>query len=138
MLKNLKSTEYADALRDALVERRNGTIDMITDNLLGQTLWSITQWSIADMVREGKLWRTFSQDPDFQSEVLSYVVSYIDKVDLTKSPKQVLKYLYTAGRSKCIRVVKYANRVKRKHEDVALDDVVLRVDFWGASEKFEQ
>lgn len=123
--------EYAGALKEALVARRNETIDKATDAQLGMLAYNIVQWGLADMVVQGKLWRTMSQDIDFQSTCLTAVVSYFDKVSLDREPKEILKYLYRIAQSKARDQVIAANRHKRKHDDVALDDVVMTADFYG-------
>lgn len=131
ILQNKLGVDYADALKEALILRRNNTITTAIDNQLGHLLYSVTQWSIAAAVKSGKLWRTFSQDEDFQSEILSAVVSYADKVDLSRAPKEILTYLYRVGRSAIRDQILKANTLKRQHEDVPLEGAVMECDFWG-------
>ena len=131
MLENKLGEDYADALKEALVLRRAGDIDPAIDTLLGHILYSISQWSIAEAVRNGQLWRTFSQDVDFQSEVLLAVVNYSNKVDLRRRPKEVLIYLKKCGRSAIRDQIMKANALKRQHEDVDLDGAVIQTDFYG-------
>lgn len=131
MLENKLGEDYADALKEALVLRRAGDIDPTIDTLLGHILYSISQWSIAEAVRNGQLWRTFSQDVDFQSEVLLAVVNYSNKVDLSRRPKEVLIYLKKCGRSAIRDQIMKANALKRQHDDVDLDGAVIQTDFYG-------
>lgn len=131
MLENRIGEDYAEALKEALVLRRAGNIDAAVDDMLGHLLYSISQWSIAEAVRAGKLWRTFSQDVDFQSEVLLAVVNYSNKVDLTRRPKEVLVYLKKCGRSAIRDQIMKANALKRQHSDVDLAGAVVETDFYG-------
>ena len=131
MLENKLGEDYAEALKEALVLRRAGNLDAAIDDMLGHILYSISQWAIAEAVRAGKLWRTFSQDVDFQSEVLLAVVNYSNKVDLTRRPKEVLVYLKKCGRSAIRDQIMKANALKRQHEDVALEGAVIETDLYG-------
>lgn len=131
MLENRLGDDYADALKEALIMKRADNIDAAVDEMLGHLLYSISQWSIAEAVRAGKLWRTFSQDVDFQSEVLLAVVNYSNKVDLTRRPKEVLVYLKKCGRSAIRDQIMKANALKRQHEDVDLEGAVIETDFYG-------
>ena len=131
MLENKLGEDYAEALKEALVLRRAGNLDIAIDDMLGHILYSISQWAIAEAVRAGKLWRTFSQDVDFQSEVLLAVVNYSNKVDLSRRPKEVLVYLKKCGRSAIRDQIMKANALKRQHEDVALEGAVIETDFYG-------
>ena len=125
------SYEYAEALKSAIVMRRNGTINAATDTELGHICNSIAEWATADMVRKGKLWRTFSQDEDFMAHVRLYVVRSIDKVDIEKQPKQMLVYMKNCGTNAINHFIRDANRKKRQHEDVAIFDVEMKADFYG-------
>lgn len=131
MLENRIGVEYADALKEALMMKRDNTITRDIDDQLGHLLYSISQWSIASAVKSGKLWRTFSQDEDFQSDVLCAIVAYSNKVDLDRRPKEILTYLYKVGRSAIRDLILSANALKRQHEDVALEGAVMTCDFWG-------
>lgn len=131
MLENKLGEDYAEALKEALVLKRADTIDAAVDEMLGHLLYSISQWAIAEAVRAGQLWRTFSQDVDFQSEVLLAVVNYSNKVDLSRRPKEVLIYLKKCGRSAIRDQIMKANALKRQHSDVELDGAVIQTDFYG-------
>ena len=131
MLENKLGNDYADALKEALILKRADTIDAAVDEMLGHLLYSISQWAIAEAVRAGKLWRTFSQDIDFQSEILLAVVNYSNKVDLSRRPKEVLVYLKKCGRSAIRDQIMKANALKRQHEDVDLDGAMIQTDFYG-------
>jgi len=131
MLENKLGEDYAEALKEALVMRRAGQIDAAVDEMLGHLLYSISQWSIAEAVRAGKLWRTFSQDVDFQSDVLLAVVNYSNKVCLERRPREILVYLKKCGRSAIRDQIMKANALKRQHSDVELDGAVIQTDFYG-------
>ena len=102
----LRNEEYAAALKSALAMRREGTIDRDTDNQLGLFAFNIAQWAIAQSVVKGQLWRSFSCDPDFNSDVLCVVVAYLDRVNLDREPKEILVYLYRVARSAIRDLVK--------------------------------
>lgn len=131
MLINKLGDDYADALKEALILKRSGHISPVIDTELGHLLYSVTQWALAEAVNAGKLWRTFSQDPDFQSDVLCSVVSHSNTVDLNRKPKEILIYLKKVGRSAIRSKIIYSNRLKRQGEVVGLDGVVQESDFYG-------
>lgn len=123
--KNLIDTEYAEALKHALTQRRAGTITHQLDDMLGHIAYSIATWAIADEVRHGRLWRTHASDPDFRSHVIMRVVIAYDKVDVGRAPKEILKYIYRCAVNKGIRTqLESMNTQKRKHEDVPYDECI--------------
>lgn len=132
-MKNLISTEYAEALKVALQKRRDGTITMPMDDQLGHIAYSIASWAVADEVRAGRLWRTHATDEDFKSFVLMNVVKAYDKVDVNRAPKEILRYIYRCAVNKGIRTqLESMNCLKRKHEAVPYDDCVNgEANFWG-------
>ena len=127
----LRNEEYASALKSALTMRREGTIDRDTDNQLGLFAFNIAQWAIAQSVVKGQLWRSFSRDPDFNSDVLCTVVSYLDRVNLDREPKEILVYLYRVARSAIRDLVKKATAGKRQHEECDIDRATVATDFYG-------
>lgn len=127
----LRNEEYATALKEALIMRRNGTIDRETDGQLGLFAYNIAQWAIASSVQKGQLWVSFSQDTDFQSDVLLKVVEYLDKVNLDREPKEIIVYLYRVARSAIRDLVDKANAGKRQHEECDVDGITLTTDFYG-------
>lgn len=127
----LRNEEYATALKEAIKMRREGTIDSATDDQLGLFAYNIAQWAIATSVQKGQLWIAFSQDIDFQSDVLVKVVEYLDKVNLDREPKEILIYLYRVARSAIRDLVDKANTGKRKHEEACIDGVSITTDFYG-------
>lgn len=132
-MKNLISTEYAEALKVALQKRRDGTITMPMDDQLGHIAYSIASWAVADEVKAGRLWRTHATDEDFKSVVLMNVVKAYDKVDVNRAPKEILRYIYRCAVNKGIRTqLESMNCLKRKHESVPYDDCVNgEANFWG-------
>lgn len=131
MLNNKFGDDYAEALKEALILKRSGEIPPAIDNELGHLLYSVSQWAIAEAVKAGKLWRTLSQDPDFQSDVLCNVVSHCNTVDLDRKPKEILIYLKRVGRSAIRDKIIYNNRHKRQGELIGLDGVIQESDFYG-------
>ena len=127
----LRNEEYASALKSALTMRREGTIDRDTDNQLGLFAFNIAQWAIAQSVVKGQLWRSFSRDPDFNSDVLCAVVSYFDRVNLDRAPKEIIVYLYRVARSAIRDLVKKATAGKRQHEECEIESATLSTDFYG-------
>ena len=132
-MKNLISTEYAEALKVALQKRRDGTITMPMDDQLGHIAYSIASWAVADEVKAGRLWRTHATDEDFKSFVLMNVVKAYDKVDINRAPREILRYIYRCAVNKGIRTqLESMNCLKRKHESVSYDDCVNgEANFWG-------
>lgn len=127
----LKDEEWATALKEALMMRRDGTIDRETDMQLGIFAYNIAQWAIASSLKKKQLWVSFAWNIDFQNEVLLKVVEYLDKVSLERTPKEILVYLYRVARSAIRDLVGKANTAKRKHEDVCIDGVTILTDFYG-------
>ena len=127
----MRNEEYASALKSALTMRREGTIDRDTDNQLGLFAFNIAQWAIAQSVVKGQLWRSFSRDPDFNSDVLCAVVSYFDRVNLDRAPKEIIVYLYRVARSAIRDLVKKATAGKRQHEECEIESATLSTDFYG-------
>ena len=130
-LEILRNVEYAVALKDALALRRNGIIDSEMNDQIGIFCWNIAQWAIAQSVVKGQLWRSFSRDPDFNSDVLCAVVSYLDRVNLDREPKEILVYLYRVARSSIRDLVKKATAGKRQHEECDIESATVSTDFYG-------
>lgn len=128
---NLVNTDYADALKEALVMRRNGTIDAPTDDQLGVFAYNIAMWAIADHVNAGRLPETYRNDADFRGDVLAMFLGKIDTVDLDRQPKEIIKYLYSCAFTSAKDLRKRDTRGKRKHEDVDLECATLVSDFYG-------
>lgn len=124
-------TEYATALKEALVMRRNGTITFAVDEQLGQIAYNITNWSIRDLVKQQKLWHATADDVDFKSEIMSEVCRYFDKVSLERQPKEILMYLKRVGEHAITDYLKKIRRLKRQHVDVELSSAIIPVDFYG-------
>lgn len=127
----LRNEEWATALKEAIKMRREGTIDRATDDQLGLFAYNIAQWAIASSVQKGQLWIEFSQDIDFQGDVLVKVVEYLDKVNLDREPKEILVYLYRVARSAIRDLVDKANTGKRKHEEACIEGATIVTDFYG-------
>lgn len=130
-LEILKDVEYATALKDAIMMRRNGTITRAVDDQLGLFAYNITQWALAEAIHDGQLWRTHAHDEDFVSAVLLYVVRCFDKVSLDREPKEVAVYLKRCGRSAIRDQIAAMNALKRAHEEIPLDGAIVATDIYG-------
>ena len=130
---NLVNTEYAEALKEALVMRRAGTIDTATDNQLGVFAYNIASWGIGERVRQGKLPEEYRGDPDIRGEVLAMILPKFDKVELTRTPKEIIAYLARCASTAAKDLRKKETRQKRIHEEVDLEAVVVESDFYGRS-----
>lgn len=130
-LEILKNVEYASAMKEALILRRNGTIPRPLDDQLGLFAYNIAQWAISEAILAGQLWRTFAHDEDFQCNVLMTVLRYMDKVSLERQPKEIIVYLKKTARSNIRDQIMAANALKRVHEDVPLDGAVISTDIYG-------
>jgi hypothetical protein len=123
--------EYAGALKDALILRRNNTIGPSEDEQLGLIAESITSWALHDSVKRGKLWHEHLSDVDFVAECVCTVISYYDKVCLDRAPKEILLYLKKVAQSKARDMVNSMNTMKRQHEEVDLEGATLESDLYG-------
>lgn len=132
-VKNLRN-DYAEALKQAIAMRRDGTIDWRTDRLLGDCLYSVAQWVISDSIAKGKLYREQGADPDFNSHVLLCIVSAVDKVDLSRTAREIIVYLKNAGRTDGVSHYTRALQAQcRSAETVAYDEAACSMsrDFFG-------
>lgn len=130
-IENLVNTEYAGALKEALVMRRAGTIDPATDDALGVFMYNIAAWGIADRVRQGKLPEEYRTDPDVRGDVLAMIAPKFDTVDLTRAPKEIITYLARCASTAAKDLRKKETRKKRQHEEVDIEGVVVVADFYG-------
>lgn len=122
---------YADALKEALVMRRNQTIDAATDRMLGLIAYNITRWAIIDMVKHQKLDLYHSNDPDFFAQCTLMVVTYFDRVKLDMDATGIVVYLKKVAQSAARDQLLSLSCSKRKHEDVDLESVTITADFYG-------
>lgn len=132
-IENLVNTEYATALKEALVMRRSGTIDPATEDALGTFMYNIAAWGIADRVKQGKLPEEYRADPDVRGEVLAMIMPKFDLVDLGRSPKEIICYLSRCASTAAKDLRKKETRKKRQHEEVDIEGVVVVSDFYGRS-----
>jgi hypothetical protein len=131
-LKNLHNTEYADALREAIILWKDNAIDPATDSMLGNCLHSIAMWCIADWVRAGKLWPVIGADPDFQAHVVLEITMGMTKVNTELPGRAILKYLYNVGSTNGVHhYIRNINRKKRKGDLVSITDASITTDFYG-------
>lgn len=132
-IENLVNTEYADALKDALVMRRAGTIDAATDAALGTFMYNIAAWGIAERVRAGVLPEEYRTDPDVRGDVLAAIIPKFDTVDLGRQPKEIIRYLERCAETAAKDLRKFHTRKKRQHDEVDIEGVVVVSDFYGHS-----
>lgn len=132
-IENLVNTEYAGALKEALVMRRNGTIDPATDDALGVFMYNIAAWGIATKVREGILPEEWRGDPDVRGDVLAMIAPKFDTVDLSREPKEIITYLSRCAGTAAKDLRKKQTRKKRQHDEVDIEGVVVVSDFYGRS-----
>lgn len=131
-LTKLNNVEYANALKEALIMRRNGTIPPQIDNQLGIMSYNIANWAICEALKDKTLFpEHVDGSPDFRSEITAKVCLYLDRVNLDREPKEILVYLKRVASSSIRDFIKRINRAKRKHEDVPLEDADLEADFYG-------
>jgi hypothetical protein len=126
------NTEWASALRDALVLRRSGHLDYEMDAQLGTMYTNVTRWAIATMVTQGKLLRETGLDPDFFSEMLIWAITSSDKADLTKDPEAILVYIKNSVINAAKAYLRSKGRLKRKGTLVDLSDIAeQKTDLFG-------
>lgn len=126
------NTEWASALRDALVLRRSGHLDSEMDAQLGTMYTNVTRWAIATMVTQGKLLRETGLDPDFFSEMLVWAITSSDKADLTKDPEAILVYIKNSVINAAKAYLRSKGRLKRKGTLVDLSEIAeQKTDLFG-------
>ena len=126
------NTEWASALRDALVLRRSGKLDSEMDAQLGTMYTNVTRWAIATMVTQGKLLRETGLDPDFFSEMLVLAITSSDKADLTKDPEAILVYIKNSVINAAKAYLRSKGRLKRKGTLVDLSEIAeQKTDLFG-------
>lgn len=126
------NTEWASALRDALVLRRSGKLDSEMDAQLGTMYTNVTRWAIATMVTQGKLLRETGLDPDFFSEMLIWAITSSDKADLTKDPEAILVYIKNSVINAAKAYLRSKGRLKRKGTLVNLSEIAeQKTDLFG-------
>lgn len=126
------NTEWASALRDALVLRRSGKLDSEMDAQLGTMYTNVTRWAIATMVTQGKLLRETGLDPDFFSEMLIWAITSSDKADLTKEPEAILVYIKNSVINAAKAYLRSKGRLKRKGTLVDLSEIAeQKTDLFG-------
>lgn len=130
-LADKRTFEYATALKEALVLRRTKHITPQLDDMLGVIAISLTKWSLIDKVSAGALTTNHLDDPDFFAQCVCSVVSYFDKVDLDRQPKEILLYLKSVAASSARDQVLKENTAKRKHDECDADGVIQLADFYG-------
>lgn len=126
------NTEWASALRDALLLRRSGKLDSEMDAQLGTMYTNVTRWAIATMVTQGKLLRETGLDPDFFSEMLIWAITSSDKADLTKDPEAILVYIKNSVINAAKAYLRSKGRLKRKGTLVDLSEIAeQKTDLFG-------
>lgn len=130
-MKMVEMRNYAGTLRDALILRRNGTLDMESDRLLGHIAYNIVKWALIELVRKGSLDTVHSNDRDFLAQCVLMVVTYYDRVNLDMDPPGLVVYLKKVAQSAARAQLNAETCPMRKHENVDLESVTLTTDFYG-------
>lgn len=126
------NTEWASALREALVLRRSGHLDSEMDAQLGTMYTNVTRWAIATMVTQGKLLRETGLDQDFFGEMLIWAITSGDKADLTKDPEAILVYIKNSVINAAKAYLRSKGRLKRKGTLVDLSEIAeQKTDLFG-------
>ena len=90
----LVGTEWAGALREALVARREGKADPAIDEQVGVFAVNLARWGIATRISKGKLPESYRRDEDFRMEVVCRIIPKMDTVDLSRNPREIISYLH--------------------------------------------
>ena len=117
--------DHSQALKDALVLRRNGTITPLLDNMLGLIVYNIARWVVAE---RDVLWR---EKPDVISDLNLKLLMVIDKVDLSRPAPQILGYLRNAARNAHTNMLEAMHCQKRTGELVDIENLPIATDFRG-------
>lgn len=117
------TTEWASALRDALILRRQGQLDAEMEAQLGNMYYNVTRWAIATMVSKGKLFRDTGLDPDFFGEMLVWAITSSDKADLSKDPEAILIYIKNSVMNAVKAYLRSKGRLKRQGTLVDLSEI---------------
>lgn len=124
-------TEWASALRDALILRRQGSLTPEMETQLGNMYYNVTRWAIATMVSQGKLIKDTAMDEDFFGEMLIRAITSSDKADLTKDPEAVLVYIKNSVMNTVKMYLRSKGRLKRKGTLVDLTEISQTSDLFG-------
>lgn len=117
--------DHANALKYAIMLRRNDMIDRAMDDMLGRILYNIARWAVAE---RDILWR---QKPDVISDVAVKVIMAVDRVDLGKSAPQILGYLRSTAKNAHTNILEASKCAKRSGELVDVESVSIATDFRG-------
>lgn len=132
-IKVLKNSEYAGALKTALELRKAGKLPAAAEEQLGIMVQNIARWAIGTGVSKGKLWRTVADDEDFRAHVVMRVCMKLDRVDVTREPKEIISYLYRVAVTDGISGwLDMAGAKKRQADIVSMYDEAVQVDFNGS------
>ena len=124
-------SEWASALRDALVMRRDGTLTPELENQLGNMYYNIDRWGIATMVRKGKLIRPTAEDEDFFGEMLIAAIKASDRANLDMDPPAILVYVRNSVINAAKVYLRDKSRLKRQGTLVELSEINLTSDVFG-------
>lgn len=126
MIDNLNtSKDHSEAIKYAIILRRNGKVCAAIDDLLGKFLYNIARWAVAE---HDIMWR---DKPDVVSDVTLKVIQAVDKVDLDKTAPQILGYLKTAAANAHKNILAADSCLKRKGELVDMETVTIATDIRG-------
>lgn len=117
--------DVSEALKAAIAARREGTIGAEADDMLGQVLFNIARWCVADRDR------TRLGDEDLISDLTVHLLSKLDKVDTSRGGASAVVYLKTAADNKFKDMLRDAGRAKRRAVLVELEPHTVTTDFFG-------
>lgn len=117
--------DVSEAFKAALILRRDGKMDPLTENMLGTVIYNIARWAVADSARVSL------DDEDLISDIQLHLLTKIDKADLNRHGKAILVYLKHAADRKIIDIYRAAHRQKRTGELVELEPFTVACDIFG-------
>jgi hypothetical protein len=123
--------EWASALRDALILRRNGQLTPEMENQLGTMYYNVTRWAIATMVSQGKLDKETGLNEDFFGEMLIKAITSSDKANLEMDPEAILIYIKNSIMNTIKMYLRSKGRLKRKGTLVDLTEISQTSDLFG-------
>lgn len=119
------SKDVSEALKAALILRRDGKMDRATEDMLGMVIYNIARWAVADSSSASL------DDEDLISELQLHILKKLDKANLDRHGKAVLVYLKRAADHKIIDMHRASHRQKRSGELVELEPFTVACDIYG-------
>lgn len=123
--------DWADALKEALIRRANGTLDWRGDMLLGKCLMNVARCAVCEMKLEGKLQFETRHDVEFDPNCAMWAVEVSNKVDVGKTGKEIFCYIRTGVKNRIKNYIAMKSRAKRRGDEVSLEDCDKITDIFG-------